>query len=139
LGAGFAKGYRSSARELRDARPQQQHQDDPAECRRVEASVEAQAEPNAGQEHRQAEQDQRERAFRNAALGAEPDRRHDEDRDRDRLKHGALLVARPPAQAAPHGRQDAAEPGAAAEQPAQKPDAAIGERRSADRLQRRPQ
>ena len=65
---------------------------------------------------------------RDRALGADPQRAHQEDRDRHRLKNRALHVLGPAAQAAPDGDEDSGKPGDAAEHAVEESDAGVGRR-----------
>ncbi len=75
---------------------------------------------------------------RDSAPGAEPQRAHQEDRDRDRLEHRALGFLGPAAQAGPDRHQDSGEPGKTCEYAVSEADRSVGCRASrGDRLQRR--
>src|SRR6202040_1088673 len=106
------------------------------ECSLVEAAVQFQTKPGAGEQRGQPDQEQFDGVRRDRTLGSDPKRAHQEDRDRYRLKHRALDVLGPAAEAAPDDDEDAGKPSDAAEHAVEEADAGI-ERRSA-RLDRTP-
>ena len=75
---------------------------------------------------RQSDQEQLDRVRGDRALGADPQRAHHKGRDRHRLKHRALHLLGPAAQAAPDGDEDSGKPGNAAEHAVEEADAGIG-------------
>src|SRR5262245_1016294 len=114
---------------------QQQQQDELAECRIVKLAIELEAEPQAGQQRRQAEHVQFDRFCRDRAGQRQGNCRHDNGRQHDRLKDGALHVLAPTAQLAPDPDDESREPGDTAEKPVQESDAAVSCGSARHRLQ----
>src|SRR5215831_2478558 len=89
-------------------------------------SIELQPDPRPGQQCRKAEDEEPSRVRRYCAAYSQPQAAHGEYRDANRLKHRALLVLGPAANAAPDGGENAGEAGQAPEDSVQKADAGIG-------------
>src|SRR5450759_3252719 len=83
------------------ARHQQQHEHHLPECGLVEIAVKLHAEPGAGEQHRESDQEKPDGVCRDRTFGTEPCSTHGKDRNSDGLEDRALLVLRPAAQAAP--------------------------------------
>src|SRR5262249_9145481 len=99
----------------RDTRHQKQDEDYPAERRFVELAVKHPAEPSPDCQDRQPEEEQAHGLDGYDPDAAESHDDHEKARNAGRLKHGPLLIARPPAHARPDHRDDAGEPGRASD------------------------
>src|SRR6516225_11346724 len=99
----------------RDAREEQQREYDLAEGCLVNPAEQLEAEPGSAEHAGQSHHKEFSRLRSDGSLRAKPDRAHQEDRNRDRLKHRALDVFRPAAQSAPDGDENAGQAREAAE------------------------
>src|SRR5262249_11409429 len=94
-------------------------------------SVELQSQPRPSKQHGKAEDEEPDGFARYRPLHPEPQPAHREYGDADRLEHGALLVLPPAAHAGPNGRENACQPGEAAENAIEKSDPCISRRAGA--------
>src|SRR5262245_33721964 len=120
----------------RDTRDEQQRQHDFPERCFVNASKHLEPKPSSCEEARKLHHKEFSGVGSDCSLQTEPERAHQEDRDRHGLKESALDVLWPAAQSAPDGDENARKPSEATKHAVEKPDRRIARATAPGELQR---